>query len=305
LEINILNKKKELIGILLAILSATIFGTHPSLVYFLRSEGMQILPTLYVGCIQCLLIYLLVLKFTNKLSLLKIKKKQLKKLIFSSILFYSTLGVLFYSFTMIPTGLASILHFAYPALITIISVFTKRNKLTKVLLISLIFTFIGVLLVSAPSKISVNPLGISLAILSAFLYAGYIFMINDEEFKEVNNTVFVFYVAFIGSIILIILIFIESTFIYSSEYVWGSYSNLVLIGGLTLGISQGIGVFSFAKAIKYIGGPMGGAIAAFEPLTAVIIGTIFFHEIMNFTSAIGCLLILSSIIYLSLSKLNE
>lgn len=300
-----MNKKKELIGILLAILSATIFGTHPSLVYFLRSEGMQILPTLYVGCIQCLLIYLLVLKFTNKLSLLKIKKKQLKKLIFSSILFYSTLGVLFYSFTMIPTGLASILHFAYPALITIFSVLTKRNKLTKVLLISLIFTFIGVLLVSAPSQISVNPLGLSLAILSAFLYAGYIFMINDEEFKEFNNTVFVFYVAFIGSIILLILIFIESTFIYSSSYVWGSYSNLVLIGGLALGITQGIGVFSFAKAIKYIGGPMGGAIAAFEPLTAVIIGIIFFQETMNFTSTIGCLLILSSIIYLSLSKLKE
>ena len=120
-----------------------------------------------------------------------------------------------------------------------------------------------------------------------------------------DSLVFVFYIALIGAFILLILILIKSSFESSHFTIWGSYSNLVLLGGLTLGITQGIGVFSFAKAIKYIGGPMGGALAAFEPLTAVLIGVIFFSEAMTITSIIGCLLILGSIIYLSLTKFNQ
>ncbi|MGD1821328.1 MAG: DMT family transporter [Pleomorphochaeta sp.] len=295
----------ELKGILLAILSATIFGTHPTLVYFLRSGGMNILPTIFVGCIICLAIYFSVLLFTNNLKNIKVSKKQLQKLIISSILFYSTIGVLFYSFTLIPSGLASVIHFAYPALVTIISVLTKRDKLTKALLIALVSTFVGVLLVSNPSNTNINPIGIILAIISAFLYAGYIFMINDECFTDLNNTIFVFYIALIGAILLLITITFESIFILNINELVGSYSNLVLIGGLALGITQGVGVFSFAKAIKYIGGPMGGALAAFEPLTAVIIGVIFFKEPMPIYCVIGCLLILISTIYLSFSKINE
>ena len=300
-----MEKSNELKGISLAILSATIFGTHPTLVYFLRSEGMSILPTIFVGCIICLIIYIAALVINKEINKIKINKQQFFKLIVCSILFYSTLGFLFYSFTLIPSGLASVIHFGYPAIVTVFSVLVGRDKLSKPLIIALICTFLGVLFVSNPSASNINPIGIILAVLSALTYAFYIFMINDDSFKQLNSTVFVFYVSLIGAILLLIAIIIECFNSITINEVVGSYSNLVLIGGLSLGLTQGVGVFSFASAIKYIGGPMGGALAAFEPLTAVIIGVIFFNESMPIENVLGCALILGATIYLSVSQMNQ
>jgi drug/metabolite transporter (DMT)-like permease len=300
-----MRKSNEIKGIILAILAATIFGIHPTLVYFLRSEGMQILPTLFVGSIQCFIIYFIILFVTNNLDSLKITKHQFKKLILCSILFYSTLLVLFISYTKIPSGLATVIHFIYPSLVTIISVITKRDKLTRPLLIVIICTFIGVLLISNPSGSNLNVVGLMLAASSAVIFSSYIYMINDDCFKELNNTTFVFYTSFIGGMLLLLAIIVQCTFISTPSEVFGSYTTLVLTGGLSLGISQAIGVLCFAKAIKYVGGPVGGALAAFEPLTAVLIGVVFFSEVMPYSSVIGCLLILLSIIYLSCFKVKN
>ncbi len=298
-------KNNKLKGILLAILSATIFGTHPTLVFFLRSEEMDIFATIFVGCIICLVIYFLALLFKRELNEIKINRDQLIRLIICAILFYSTLGCLFYSFTLIPSGLASVIHFGYPAIVTVFSVLVGRDKLTKPLIVALISTFIGVMLVSNPSAQGINYIGILLAVISALTYALYIFMINDESFNKLNNTVFVFYVSLIGAVILLVIISFECFISLNIEQVWGSYSNLVLFGALALGITQGIGVFSFATAIKYIGGPMGGALAAFEPLTAVIIGVVLFKEPMPITNVVGCILILGATIYLSVKQIRD
>ncbi len=300
-----MKKQKEIKGIILAILAATLFGTHPTCVYFLRSEGMKILPTLLISSIQCFVIYLLILKMTNKINSLKITKMQFRKLLLSASLFYSTIFLLFASYSKIPSGLATVIHFIYPSLVTIISVLTKRDKLSKSLLIAIITTFFGILLVSNPSNNNLNPVGILFAIFSAIVFSLYIYMINDKAFENLDNTAFVFFISLFGTILLFIIIFTKSLLDNSFTFMWGSFSYKVLSGAFALGITQAIGVLFLANAIKYIGGPIGGALTAFEPLTAVIIGTIFFSETLPLYCIIGCLLILSSIIYLSISKLRE
>ena len=300
----IVTKSNEIKGIVAAIFAATIFGTHPTLVYFLRSEEMGILPTLFIGCIQCLLLYFIVLAGTKNIGSIKITQQQFWKIVFSSLLFYSTLWLLFVSFTKIPSGLATVIHFMYPIIVTSISVLTRREKLTKSLIIVIPCTFVGVLLVSNPSNQNFNPLGILLAGLSALVYSSYIFMINDDSFKELNNTAFVFYISLIGGVVLLLGILFQSYVISTPAEVWGSYSSKVFLGALGFGLSQGIGVFFFAIAIKYIGGPIGGALSAFEPLTAVLIGACFFSERMSTYSVLGCVLILASTVYLSYSKIK-
>jgi drug/metabolite transporter (DMT)-like permease len=305
LERFMMTKSNEIKGIVAAILAATIFGTHPTLVYFLRSEGMGILPTLFTGCIQCLLLYFILLAVTKNLGSIKVNHQQFWKIVLSSLLFYSTLWLLFVSFTKIPSGLATVIHFMYPIIVTSISVLTRREKLTKPLIIVILCTFVGVLLVSNPSNQNFNPVGILLAGLSALVYSSYIYMINDDSFKEINNTTFVFYISFIGGVVLLLGILFQSYVISTPAEVWGTYSSKVLIGALGFGLSQGIGVFLFATAVKYVGGPIGGALSAFEPLTAVLIGVCFFSERMSMFSVFGCVLILTSIVYLSYSKIKK
>lgn len=299
-----MNTLQETKGIVLAISSAAIFGLHPTMVYYLRSGGMGITPTLFISSIQGLTLYFIVLHITKNLHTLMITGEQLIKLSLCSLFMYSTLWTLFYSFTLIPTGLASVIHFTYPSLVTVLSILAKREKLNSSLLIALICTFSGVILVSNPSNTEWNFQGIFFAASSAVLFCSYIFMINDTCFKDLNHTTFVFYSTLIGASMLFLVIILETVFSVSPKNIWGGYSHRVLAGALAFGITQGLGVFGFAKAIKLIGGPVGGALAAFEPLVAVIFGAIIFAERMSLSSITGCIIILSSIVYLSISKVK-
>ena len=227
-------------------------------------------------------------------------------MVLSSLVFYSTLGLLFFSYTKIPSGIATVIHFIYPILVTIISIKTGRDKLTFSLVIVIICTFLGVALVSDFSHQSLNLFGVLLAALSAITYTVYIYLINDESLKKIDNTVFVFYVSFIGAFFLLFVLFLQNTFFPSVQGIWGnSFSTKVFIGAVGLGLTQSFGVIFFALGVKYVGGPIGGALSAFEPLTAVFIGACFFQESLTLICVIGCLLILGSTTFLSISEMKN
>ncbi|MDD4082242.1 MAG: EamA family transporter [Sphaerochaetaceae bacterium] len=300
-----MTKNNKTKGIFLAILSAMMFGTSPMFVNFFRSEGINTLTTVFTGCLLSLIIYLLILTLNKNLKSLKIEKNLIGKLVISSLVFYSTLGLLFFSYTKIPSGIATVIHFIYPILVTIISIKAGRDKLTFNLVIVIICTFFGVALVSDFSHQSLNLIGVLLATLSAITYTIYIYLINDEGLKKLDNTVFVFYVSFIGAFFLLFAIFIQNSFFSSVQGIWGnSFSTKVLIGALGLGLTQGFGVIFFALGVKYVGGPIGGTLSAFEPLTAVFIGTCFFQESLTLICIIGCVLILGSTTFLSISEIK-
>ena len=295
----------KLKGILLTVGSAIMFGCMPTFVTYLRSGNMGISTALTIRFGEGALLYFIFLLVFKKLFLLRINKKVILKLILTSFFFCMTSLLLFYSYTRISSGTTTVIHFIYPILVTIISIKNGRDKLSVALVITIVCSFFGIILISDPFKANLDLVGVTTAFLSAVAFALYTYMVNDEELKKIDNTVFVFYTSTISTIISFTFIIVNLLLGTSTMVILGEFSGKVLIGALGVGLFCGIGVIFFAKGVKYIGGPIGGALSAFEPLTAVILGCLLFSETITIKLILGGIFILGSTLLLSYSKIHN
>jgi len=294
---------KGLKGVVLTTVSAVMFGTMPLFAIMLRSGGMYLIPSIAVRFCIGTLFYGLLLILRGKKEELHLKKGVLSKLVITALLFCSTSFFLFISYSRIPSGLATVIHFTYPVLITVFSVKSRRDRLTSYLLIAILCSFCGILLVTDPFNAPFDIWGVVSAFVSAVVFALYTFLINDEDLKQIDNTAFVFFNSGISAIVLLIISSIQLISGIPSSLFFGTFSFQVLYGMLGTGIFCAIAVAFFAIGVKDVGGPVGGALSAFEPLTAVMIGVLFFKETIPAQFSLGVVLILSSTLILSLSSM--
>jgi drug/metabolite transporter (DMT)-like permease len=285
-------------GILLTSLSAILFGLNPLFVFLLTNNNVSIYLTLFIRFVGSLLIYLFFIIVSKRNFILIKEIKLLLKILISSFFFLSTAGLLVYSYTKIDSGLTTVLHFSYPIIITILSVWTKRDKLNLTLILAIIISIIGVVLVTNPFNMECNVVGVSTSLLSALTFAIYLFMLNDKDIKKLDNNIFVVYLSLFSVLLLIIsLIFFSNnlfnyqSIIYSFETVFGT---LGLIG------ASAVGVIIFSCGARKVGGPIAGTISSFEPLTAVLIGVLYLNESAPKYYKIGVFLIIFATALISL-----
>ncbi len=285
-------------GILLTSLSAMLFGLNPLFVFLLTNNNVSIYLSLFIRFVGSLLVYLLLFKLKKRNFIFIKNYKLLLKILISSFFFLSTGVLLVYSYTKIDSGLTTVLHFSYPIIITILSVWTKRDKLTFSLIIAIIISIIGVVFVTNPFNMECNVVGISTSLLSALTFAIYLFMINDKDIKKVDNNIFVIYLSLFSVILLILSLIFFSNHLFNSQSIIFSfetfYGTLGLIG------ASAVGVIIFSYGAREIGGPIAGTISSFEPLTAVLIGVLYLNESAPKYYKIGVFLIIFATVLVSL-----
>lgn len=285
-------------GIYITSFSAFLFGLNPLFVNLLQQRNFGVQQTLLIRFLGSFLVLLIIFKVKNKKIKLITNKKLLFKLLISSIFFLSTASLLIYSYTKIPTGLTTVLHFSYPVIITIMSIKAKRDKLNLALIISILISIIGVILVTNPTNIEFDLLGISSAFFSALTFAIYLFMINDKEVKKLDNILYVLYLSFISLILLLIsFLFVDNT-VYNLDNIDLDY--ITVLSGISLVIVSAIGVILFSYGARRVGGPIAGTLSSFEPLTAVFVGVFFLDEKSPKHYLIGVLFIITASIIISL-----
>ena len=298
-----MGRNKGLKGVALTTISAIMFGTMPLFAIMLRSGGMYLIPSIATRFCIGTLFYGFLILVKGKKKGLRLKKRVFFRLIITALLFSSTSLFLFISYARIPSGLATVIHFTYPVIITIFSVKAGRDRLTSFLLVAILCSFCGILLVTDPFNAQFDIWGVVSAFVSAIVFALYTFLINDNDLKQIDNTAFVFYNSGISFIVLLIITFIQILSGTSTSQLLGTFSFKVLYGMLGTGIFCAVAVAFFAIGVKDIGGPVGGALSAFEPLTAVLIGVLFFKETVAPYFGLGVILILSSTLILSFSSI--
>ncbi|MFA7107621.1 MAG: DMT family transporter [Sphaerochaetaceae bacterium] len=290
-------------GVILTTVSAVMFGFMPLFAIMLRSGGMYLIPSIALRFCLGTLFYGFLLLVSGKIKELHLKKGVPLRLIITALLFCSTSFFLFISYARIPSGLATVIHFTYPVIITIFSVKAGRDRLTPFLLIAIVCSFCGILLVTDPFNAHFDLWGVVSAFVSAIVFALYTFLINDEDLKQIDNITFVFYNSGISCVVLLFISTIQLISGISVSQLFGTFSYQVLYGMLGTGLFCAVAVAFFAIGVKDIGGPVGGALSAFEPLTAVIIGVLFFKETIPAQFGFGIILILSSTLILSLKSI--
>lgn len=234
-----------------------------------------------------------------------VSRKQLGWLAMLGVLFACSSLFLFLAYNYIPSGIATTIIFLYPTLVALIMVFLKVFP-TWQTWVSIVVTFIAILfLCNYDSSQPVHYEGMVLAFLSALSYAFFIVLINRNKcLQELSNDVLTFYALIAGSIVFGCIAFVgnhsgkisllnDFNTICAHSSMW---LNLILLAVIPTVISTA----TLAASTKIIGATKASVMGVFEPLTAILIGTLVFGEKMSWNIAIGIVLSVFAICFMIL-----
>lgn len=286
---------KKIYGIMYALLSSAAFGFMPifaKTMYNSGSNTFTVLSLRFLLASLMLFMYFLIFKID-----FKVNKKQLLILLSIGILGYTSTGLtLFYAYNYISVGLATTMHFIYPAVVIILNYLIYKEKFTKHKAAALIISMAGVYVLIGIKAQGIHFGGALLALLSGFTYAGCVMGMNHKAIKGLSNLVTVFYFSISAGISLLIITLFSGKFYFPV-----STLSIVSIIGISL-ISTIISIGLFVKALKIIGPSSTSILGTFEPIVSIIMGIILFNEKITLPLVLGTIFILLSVVILAKEK---
>jgi len=285
-------------GILITVFSAFIFGFIPFFAKTAYANGFNPFTfSLYRSLFACIEIFIFI-KIKN--IDYKITKKQTKILFKLSLFGYSLLLILlFMSYNYLATGLAMTLHFIYPVVVMIASIVIYNEKVDWRKIVSLVIAFLGIyFLVGFGSFENISIIGVTLALVSGFLYAYFILVVAGEDMKVVNPFVIVFYISLFNTYIIVA----ESLLIGKLNLSYNYMGLISVIAGATL--SNFIGMVALQIGLKVINPSTATILSTLEPITSMLVGVIVLNEILCWYHIVGTIFIIISVIIVALVEKN-
>lgn len=273
-------------GVLFTILSAFIFGFTPILAKWTYDGGSNAINLTFLRAALALPVLYGLLKIRG-ISLKITKSELIHLLIVGSLGQALTTVTLYATYDYLSVGMATTLHFVYPAFVVLAGVIYYKEHWTKSKVLSLILATVG-MLTFIDSSGQNSFFGISLAILSGVTYAFYILFIDKSGLKKMDSFKLTFYLSLVVTGCLL---------------VYGGLTQALTVNltptawTLTLVISLLVTVGAVALlqiGIKLIGSTKASILCLFEPITSVAFSLILLNEQLSFLKLIGCLLILLS-----------
>ncbi|WP_337558029.1 DMT family transporter [Phocaeicola plebeius] len=274
--------KNAIIGYPAGIITGITYGLNPLFAVPLMKNGAateSILFFRYAFAVLLLGLFLLLRKQSFRVS-----GKQIGVLFVLGLLYTSSSIFLFDAYEYIASGLATTLVFLYPVLVAIIMVFLKVVPSWPVWL-AIAATFGGVLIMTqSDGSQTINPIGVLLSIASALVYALFIVIINrSKAIADISNSLLTFYALMVGAIVFIGKILSSDTAITAGITTGADWLNLV---GLAL-LPTIVSTATLAIASRNIGATKASVLGVFEPITAIIVGTLMFGEPLTTNIIVG------------------
>jgi drug/metabolite transporter (DMT)-like permease len=274
--------KNAIIGYPAGIITGITYGLNPLFAMPLMKNGAateSILFFRYAFAVLLLGLFLLLRKQSFRVS-----GKQIGVLFVLGLLYTSSSIFLFDAYEYIASGLATTLVFLYPVLVAIIMVFLKVVPSWPVWL-AIAATFGGVLIMTqSDGSQTINPIGVLLSIASALVYALFIVIINrSKAISGISNSLLTFYALMVGAIVFIGKILSSDTAITAGITTEADWLNLV---GLAL-LPTIVSTATLAIASRNIGATKASVLGVFEPITAIIVGTLMFGEPLTTNIIVG------------------
>lgn len=287
---------KQSKGLLFIVVAGLIFGSMGVLVRYISphvTPFSQVLIRVAFAFIMSLLLLI-----SKSRDFLKITKKDLLVYGLGGILGHATVLILF-TLSIINTTIANAFFLLYtePFFAAVFAYMFLREKITKQLLIALIISFIGIFLIFNPSNFHQNLLGNIYGLGAGILYGFYIFLgrIVGKKYSSSKNTLWMF--TFSLLFLIPATFSVEKPFSLSIPfYVW----VLLFLFGLA-----NVSAYSLLNAgLSKIKAGYAGVLLLLAPTSAVFYAIVFFKEYPKLNTILGAGLIISSISYLTFSKLK-
>ena len=277
--------RNAIIGYPAGIITGITYGLNPLFAKPLMSNGVSteaILFFRYGIAVILLGAYLLIKRENFKISL-----KQAGILLVLGLLYTASSTFLFEAYKYIASGLATTLVFLSPAMVAIIMVFLKVVPSWPVWL-SIVATFAGVMIMTGGTgSEAINTTGVWLSIASAFVYALFIVIINrSKAISSISNSLLTFYALLIGTVVFLTRCSLSGTELMSGLDGAMAWINLIGLAVLPTIVSTA----TLAIASRNIGATKASVLGVFEPITAILVGTVVFGEALTANIITGILI---------------
>ena len=286
---------RRLIGLVCGIVAGISYGTNPLFAKPLIDSGVPVLVMLFFR--YGISAFLLAAWMLVKKEKFRVRGRELGLLALLGVLFACSSIFLFASYTYIPSGLATTLVYLYPVFVALLMVFLRFYPSWQTWL-SIAATFGGILLLSSPSPGAVIRVpGVILAILSALSYAFYLVIINRSgRIKHVSEHTLTLYALLAGMLLFAILRAIQGGHFAEGIDTPADWANLL---GLAL-VPTMISMLTLAISTRFIGPTKTSVLGVFEPLTAILVGTLLFGEPLTWKMAVGIAVCVGAVVFMIL-----
>lgn len=289
------SNSRRVAGLIAGFVAGVSYGTNPLFAKPLLDSGVPVLVMLLFryGFSAAILAGWMLLKKEP----FKVRGRELGLLVVLGLLFSCSSLFLFFSYEFIPSGLATTLVYLYPVFVALIMVFLRFYPSWQTWL-SIIATFGGILLLSSPSSgAEIKIPGIILATASALSYAFYLVIVNrSKRIRNVSEHTLTLYALLTGTALFVSLRALQGgSFVEGIDTVadWGNLIGLAIVPTM-------ISMLTLALSSRYIGPTKTSILGVFEPLTAILIGTLLFGEPLTLKMAIGIAVCVGAVVFMIL-----
>lgn len=274
--------KNAIIGYPAGIITGITYGLNPLFAVPLMKNGAAIESILffrYSFAVLMLGAFLMLRKQSFGISW-----NQAGVLLVLGLLYTASSVFLFEAYHYIASGLATTLIFLYPVLVAIIMVFLKVVPSWPVWL-AIAATFGGVLVMTqGDGTQTINPVGVILSLGSALVYALFIVIINRSKvIASISNSLLTCYTLGVGAVVFLGKIVISGIPVTSCISNGADWLNLI---GLAL-LPTVVSTATLAVASRNIGATKASVLGVFEPITAILVGTLMFGEPLTMNILVG------------------
>lgn len=220
----------------------------------------------------------------------KVTRGELVTLIYLSFISDGSALFLIDGYNYMSSGVATTLHFMYPVVTALLMMtfYHEARRLSTILAIIMSVAGVGVLCWDPTGHTSLQ--GIIIVLISAVFYALYLIRVNRSRAAHMDSLKLVFYILFIGALIFLAEALRQNSFQpISSSLQFGNLVALALICTIVTNVC-------LVVSVKRIGSTMTAVIGALEPLTAVVVGCLVFHEAFTWQVLTGILLIIPAVV---------
>lgn len=285
-----------LIGYPAGIITGITYGLNPLFGMPLMSKGVSVDSILFFRYGIAVLILGAILLFDRQSF--KISWRQAGVLFVLGLLYTSSSICLFEAYKYIPSGLATTLIFLYPVLVALIMVFLRVVPSWQVWL-AIVATFVGVIIMTqGDSSQEINPIGVLLSLGSALVYALFIVIINrSKTISSISNSLLTFYALMVGAVVFLTRISLSGREVMAGIDTSLDWLNIVGLAILPTIVSTA----TLAVATRRIGATKASVLGVFEPITAILVGTLVFGEALTNNIIIGILIAIVAVTFMIIS----
>ena len=165
--------------------------------------------------------------------------------------------------------------------------------------VAIVATFIGVIIMTqSDSTREIDTVGVLLSLGSALSYAFFVVIINrNKAISNISNSLLTFYVLLVGAIF-----FLSRVTATGGNLTVGIETKVDCLNLVGLAVLPTIvSTATLAVATRNIGATKASVLGVFEPITAILVGTLVFGEALTNNIIVGILIAMFAVTFMIIS----